>query len=143
MAVRAVPPVVVCQGPALARFERQPQLGSVQGLDLGLLVDGRHQRVGGRVHVEADHVLHLGCKGRIGGSLEGPRPMRLEAMNRPDALDRAQRHAHGLGHRAAGPVGGLPRRLRAKTLATVAVVRGFLPGGRVLSHRRPSTPSRA
>jgi hypothetical protein len=34
----------VCHGPALAGFERQARLGSVEGLDLGLLVLTRFAR---------------------------------------------------------------------------------------------------
>jgi hypothetical protein len=37
----------------------------------------------------------------------------MQAMGLPDALHRAQRNAHLLGHGAAGPVGGLARRLAA------------------------------
>ena len=39
--------------------------------------------------------------------------MRLQPVRRPDALHRAQADADRLGHRPAGPVGGLTRRFRA------------------------------
>jgi hypothetical protein len=39
--------------------------------------------------------------------------MRLQAVRRPDPLHRAQADSRGLGHRAAGPVGRLARRLGA------------------------------
>ena len=43
---RTVAFVVMGQGPAFARLERQARLGAVQRLDLGLLVDGQHQSGG-------------------------------------------------------------------------------------------------
>jgi hypothetical protein len=43
---RAVALVIVCHGPALAGFERQARLGSVESLDLRLLVDGHMCRRG-------------------------------------------------------------------------------------------------
>lgn len=105
--------VVVSHGAALAGLERQPRLGAVERLDLGLLVDQQHQGMGRWVHVEADDVFHLGGEGRIPGALEGPEPMGLQAVGSPDALDRAQRHAHCPGHCPSGPVGSLPWRLGA------------------------------
>ena len=47
---------------------------------MALLVDGQHHRMGGRVDVEADHVLDLRGEGGIVGALEGPYPMRLQAV---------------------------------------------------------------
>jgi hypothetical protein len=45
--------------PATAFLERQARLRAIQGLDLALLVDGKHQRFIGRIEVETDDVLHL------------------------------------------------------------------------------------
>src|SRR5438046_306365 len=45
---------IVCHGPALAGFERQARLGSVESLDLRLLVDGQHDGMCRRAHIEAD-----------------------------------------------------------------------------------------
>jgi len=84
-----------------------------EGLDLALLVDREHDRVGGRVHVEADDVLDLLGEGGVVRALEGPHPVRLQAMRLPDPLHGAQREADHRRHRAAGPVRGLARRLRA------------------------------
>ena len=106
-----------------------------------------HHRVRGRVHVEADDVIELGGEVGIVGSLEGADPVRLELVGLPDALDRAQRKAHGLGHGAAGPMGDAAGRLAQGELpprmATLASDTGGMPGGRVLSRNRPSMPSSA
>ena len=90
---RAVALVIVGHGSALAGFERQARLGAVEGLDLGLLVDGQHDGVGWRVHVEADDVLDLLGEGGVLGALEGAQAMGLQVVRLPDALDRAQREA--------------------------------------------------
>jgi hypothetical protein len=43
----------------LAGLRGQAGLGAVEGLDLALFVDGDDNRMGGRVHVEADDILDL------------------------------------------------------------------------------------
>lgn len=82
--------VVVGLGGGMPRSEGLVEAGSLQSLDLALLVDGEHHGMGGWVHVEADDVLDLLGKSWIVGSLEGPDPMRLQAMRLPDPLDGAQ-----------------------------------------------------
>ena len=110
---RAVALVVMRHGPALAGLERQTRLGAIERLDLGFLVDRQHHGMGRRVHIEADNVLDLFSKGGVCGALEGAYAVRLQAVLFPDPLDRAQRQANRLGHRPAGPMGGLARRLGA------------------------------
>lgn len=105
---RAVTLVVVRHGAALAGLQRQSGLSSVEGLDLALFVDRDDDGMSWRLHVEANDILDLGGKRRIVGPLEGPQPMRLEAMGLPNALDRSQRDTEGLGHRSAGPMGYSP-----------------------------------
>src|SRR5436190_21627513 len=92
--------VIVCHGPALAGFERQARLGSVESLDLRLLVDGQHDGMCRRAHIEADDVLDLLGESGVLGALEGSQSVRLQPVRLPDALDRAQREAHGSGPRA-------------------------------------------
>jgi hypothetical protein len=75
--VTPVTEVVVGHGAGLARLERQPRLGGVERLDLGLLVDREHDRVLGRVDVQTDDVLELGGELGIRRALEGPDTMRL------------------------------------------------------------------
>ncbi len=69
------------------------------------LNDRQNEAVRRRIEIEADHVAQLGRERRIGGQLEAPHPVRLEAVRRPDPLHRAQRYAAGCRHRAAGPMG--------------------------------------
>ena len=143
---RAMALVVVGHGPGLAGLEGQAWLGSIERLDLGFLVDGKHHGVGRWMHVEPDDVLDLLGEGGVVGALEGAQAMRLQPVRFPDALDGAQRQACRLGHGAAGPVGGLAGRLRAGERQHLGHGGGrhrALPGGRVLSRNRPSTPSSA
>src|SRR5207253_8291644 len=61
----AVALVVVGHGSALSGLERQTRLGTVKRLDLALLVNRQHHRVGGGMHVETDDVLDLLGEGGI------------------------------------------------------------------------------
>src|SRR6516164_204874 len=70
-------------------------------------------RMGRRIDIEPDDVGQLGGKTWIARALEGAQPVRLQLVRPPDALDRTQRNADGFGHRPAGPVGRLVRRLGA------------------------------
>ena len=74
---RTVALVIVRHGPAFAGFERQTRLGPVERLDLGLLVDGEHDGVGWRPHVEANDVLDLLSEGGVLGALEGSQSVGL------------------------------------------------------------------
>ena len=53
--------------------------------------------------------LSLAAKTGVARALEGPQAMRLQVVPPPDALHRAQREPHRLGHRTAGPMGRLMR----------------------------------
>ena len=64
----AVPLVVVRVPLGLAGAHGQQRLGSVQRLDLRLLVDAEHQGAVGRVGVETDDIADLLHKERIGDS---------------------------------------------------------------------------
>ena len=100
--------------------------------------------MGGRIDVEADHVVQLLDKGRIVRAFERAHPMRLQTVRLPDPLDGAQRDLDPLGHRGDRPVGHLAGWLERVSATTSATVRGGgMPGGRVLSRSRPSTPSSA
>ncbi len=59
--------VIVGHGSALSGLERQTRLGTVKRLDLALLVDRQHHRVGRGMHIETDDVLDLLGEG---GSLD-------------------------------------------------------------------------
>ena len=109
---RSVALVVMRHRRALARLDRQAWLGLVERLDLDLLVDGQDHGMMGRAHVEADDVFDLGGESGVLGALERAQSVRLKAPLLPDALDRAQGDAGGLGDGATSPVGDLAGRLR-------------------------------
>ena len=110
---RAVALVVMGHRPAFAGLQREAGLSAVKGLDLTFLIDRDDDRVGRRVHVEADDVLDLGGEGGIGGPFERAQAMGLEAMGVPNALDGALRNADGFRHRPSGPMGDGARRFGA------------------------------
>jgi hypothetical protein len=103
--------VVVGHRPEPTRLHRQARLGSVERLDLRLLIDAEDDGVGRRVDVEADDVLHLVGERRIVGQLERPEPMWPKLVGTPDALDRTDGDADGGGHGAGGPVRRFVRRI--------------------------------
>lgn len=82
----AVTGIVVGLGGGMAGGERTVGAGPLQRLDLAFLVNGQHDRVGGWVHVQADHILDLGGEGGIARAFERAQPMRLEAVSVPDPL---------------------------------------------------------
>ncbi len=51
-------------------------LASVERLDLRLLIDAKHDGVGRRRDVKADHIAHLGDEVLVCGELEGLQPVR-------------------------------------------------------------------
>ena len=76
--------VVVGQGPGTALLERQTGLGTVQRLDLALLVEREHDRPLRGRQVEPDHVAELLHEPGVPGELEGLDPVRLETVGSPD-----------------------------------------------------------
>ena len=111
---RAVADVIVglCRG--MARCERQRGPRSLQRLDLAVLVDRQDNRMGGRVHVEADDVLDLLGESRVVRALEGAHAMRLQMVPLPNALDGAQRDADRLWRRRARSNASPPRVARSR-----------------------------
>ena len=142
---RAMRFVVVSRGAAVAGLKRQARLDSVKRLDLVLLVDGQHDRMRRRGHVEADDIAQLAGERGVLRALEGARAMRLQRMRLPDSLDRRERNADGRGHRPAGPVSGLAGRLGAgkRHNPLPGLRRQRLRAGRGLSHSSPSIPTSA
>ena len=74
----AVAHVVVRDAFDVADAHRQQRLGSVQSLDLALLVDAEHHGLVRRVQIESDDVADLLHEERIGGELEVVLSMRLQ-----------------------------------------------------------------
>ena len=66
--------VVMCAPLGEPRTQRKHRGGSIQRLDLGLLIDAEHQRCFGRIDVEAHHVTDFLDEERVGAEFEGVRP---------------------------------------------------------------------
>jgi hypothetical protein len=111
MAVYAMALAIERHGARLTPLHGQPRLGAIEGLNLALLVDREHHRVGRWIDVQAGNVLQLGGELGVLGELEPLDAIRLQAVPSPDPLHRAQADPGRLGHRPAGPVGRLARRL--------------------------------
>jgi len=102
----AVPLAVVGHRAVAALLDRKARLGAVQGLDLALLVETHDQPLIRRVEVQVDHAGEPLGEAFVPGDLEGPHPMRLEAMGLPDAGDRRVADAERVRHRSRAPVRG-------------------------------------
>ena len=124
----AVADVVVGLGGWLSRPQGQPGLGAGQGLDLGLFVDGQHQRMVGGSHVEADHVPGLARKMGIGRHLELAATMGRQTMAAPDLMHRAGAQVYLPGHGPHRPVRG-PRRRGTLRLGQHCLYLGLRRGG--------------
>ena len=142
----AVALVVMGHGRQPALLHRQPRLGPIQRLDLGLLVDREHDGMRRRVDVQPDDGAQLLGKARVVGELEALHPMRLQPVRAPDPLHRA-------GADADQP-SPWPRRSSAwsrpadrrswsasSTRAVTSAPKGGMREGRVLSRSSPSTPA--
>ena len=138
----AVPLVVMghCAGASL--LHRQPGLGAVERLDLALLVDRQHDGMSRWIDIQANDVRELLQEAWIRRELErlyGVRPYAAqicctERRLTPVAAARARPVQCVVSPGGAASV-------RSTTCLTVSPGSGRLPGGRVLSRRRPSTPS--
>jgi hypothetical protein len=94
------------------------------------------------IEVKPDNIGQQGGKARITRTLEGADAVRLQLVRLPDALHRAQQDADRPGHRPvqwAAWCGGMVQ-VSATTRAVVCAAIGVLPGLRVLSRSRRSTP---
>jgi hypothetical protein len=85
-------------GAESASLHRQAGLGSIERLDLRLLVDQQHHRMLRRVDIEPNHALDLLGEGRIVRELELPPAMRHEARLAPDDVDFRPRYARRRRH---------------------------------------------
>src|SRR5437763_7538486 len=102
----AIALVIVRHGASPALLQRQARLGSVERLDLALLVDRQHDGMGRRIDIEPDNVVQLGGELRVGGQLELAHPMRLQSVAAPDFSLRAKPRdrCHGqVKRRLGGP----------------------------------------
>lgn len=106
---RAMALVIVSAPLGHAGCQRQDRLGSVQRLNLALLVDTQHHGLERRVEIEPDDVAGFLNKQRIAGQLERFLPMRLQSEGAPDAADRRLRQSGFARHDARTPVRGVRR----------------------------------
>lgn len=107
--VRSVPFVVMGHGAGAALLHWQAGLGAVERLDLRLLVNRQHHRMGRRIDVQVDDVGEFLGEGRIVRQLEVPPAVRPEAVGLPDRLHRRGCDAGDLRHGAQRPVGRFVR----------------------------------
>lgn len=107
---RTVAFVVVGHSAGAALLHRQAGLDAAERLDLRLLVDRQHHRMGRRIDIQADDIRQLLGEGRVVRQLEVAPAVRAETVRLPDRLHRRRRNAGGFGHRAQRPVGRLVRR---------------------------------
>src|SRR5664280_622400 len=103
----AVSLVVVGHRPGPTLLHRQAGLGSVERLDLRLLVEGEHDGIAWRVHREAHHVDQLVLEVRVVGDLERLDQVGLQSPGLPFPLHRGPREPTVCSHGAVRPVGGI------------------------------------
>jgi hypothetical protein len=94
----AVPLVIMSHRAGASLLERQARLGTIESLDLALLVHREDDRPLGRIEIEADDVAELLHESGIVGELEGIDPMRLETVRMPDTHDRHLANPEFGGH---------------------------------------------
>src|SRR3970040_433742 len=103
----AVAEVVMSAAFGVSRAHRQQRGGSLQSLNLALLIDAQDQSVLGRVQVEADDVPHLVDKQRVMAQLKALGAVWLEGKGAPDAADGGLVQPRNFGHGARGPMRGI------------------------------------
>jgi len=101
----SVADVVVGDALHVAQPHGQQRLGSVQRLDLRLLVNAEHVSVLGWVQIEADDVSDLLNKERIGGDLEMLLPVRLHGEGLQPAVNGGLGDPSRCSQRSSAPVG--------------------------------------
>ena len=119
----------------------QGRLGSIESLDLRLLVAAQDDRVGRRIEVEADYIAELLGELGVAADLEAAHHVRLEAVLPPDPANRRSAHLRSLRHVARAPLRSVGRRLLrrdAHDVGDLLGADGFRPtsAGRVLLDAR-------
>src|SRR3984957_16771894 len=101
---RAIALVIMSHRSRPALLHRQARLGSVERLDLALLVDGKDNSVRRRIDIEPDHVAQLVNERGVFGELELPDAVWLKSVGAPDALHGRDADAGCLRHRCVRPM---------------------------------------
>ena len=99
----AVARVVVRARANVSQPQRQSRLSAFERLALALLVATEHQRLVGRVQVEADDVPELALEIGVLGNLERAREVRTDVVVFPYLMHRVARDSNGFGHRTHTP----------------------------------------
>src|SRR5438034_10648359 len=84
-------------------------LGSIQSLNLRLLINAENHGLIRRMQVQADNIADLFNEERIGRELEMALPLGLEPERLPNAMHRRGRKAGMLGHGGHRPMGTIVR----------------------------------
>lgn len=120
---QAVATVVVGLAGWQSRPKRQDRLGSVESLDLNLLVDAQDHGIGWRGEVQSDNIVNLRLGLGVAAELERLDPMGLQVMSAPDPVDGAVRHLDLARQIARAPVrhaGGRRFQCHRNNLSTLA-----------------------
>jgi len=108
---RAVTLIIMRHSAGATLFERQSRLGAIEGLNLALFVDRKHQSFIGRIEVETDDILHFLVEIRVIGDLEGATDVRFEPILLPNALHAGVADADFFPHHSHAPMRGMGRTL--------------------------------
>jgi len=92
----------------VTQAHRQHRLGAIERLNLRLFIDREHDRVVGRIQVEAHHITHLFDEEWIAGKLEASAAVGLDSKRLEDPVHGRFRESIGFGGLAYAPV--TPRR---------------------------------
>src|SRR5882757_466009 len=101
---RAMANIVMSDPFHVAQADRQHRLGTVQSLNLGLLIDRQDDSVIGRVQIKTHHISDLFHEEGITGQLEIPGPVRLDGERPEDSMHGGFRQAIGIGCLPDAPV---------------------------------------
>ena len=111
----AVALVVVRYSSTAPLLHRQSRLSPVQRLDLALLINADHQRLIRGIQVKSHDIGEFLDESLVLGQLKGSRPMRLQSVGIPDALDCRRADSLFVGHCPHTPVcGSLRGRLQCR-----------------------------
>jgi len=108
---------------------RQQWLSSLQGLDLGLLVEAEHDGVCRRIQIEADDIMDSLFRVRIGDELELLELVGLEIVGFPDAMDGHVGDARAAGHLPGCPLSEASLWLLERQGDDLCSLSGFERGG--------------
>lgn len=103
----AVADVIMGDALDITQPHGEQRLGAIQGLNLAFFIHAQHQRVLGRVQIEADDVSDFFDKEGIVGELEVALAMGLKAEGVPDSLDGGLGKTGGVSEGAATPMGAV------------------------------------